>query len=195
MLSLPDAIGVLRSLQAELRPDERERDEEFYQAINVVLGEVTRLRGVVQFVRDKTETKVEYHDKWEWYGNPGHFICSRWCRFHLTTKVGPWLVSTVGEYVHPRHGMGSEQKEAKWLKENWPGEEIGPRRTYETVVFRAGEPCNTEGCRCGVPQIDGAECSFAGYNDAKAATAGHMRLCREYASKPEPADKEEPTSE
>ena len=47
MLTVPDAIGVLRSLQAELRPDERERDEELFQALNVVLGEVKRLRKVL----------------------------------------------------------------------------------------------------------------------------------------------------
>ncbi len=133
-----------------------------------------------------SETETKYQD-WEWYGNPGHFLCSRWCRFHLTTKVGPWLVSTVGEYVHPRHS-GSEPKEAEWLKDNWPGEDIGYNRKYETMVFRAGEPCMAEGCGCGLPQIDGTECSSAGYNDAKAAKEGHMRLCQEYARKPEPTE-------
>ena len=36
---------------------------------------------------------------WEWYGNAGHFICGHSCRFHLCTKVGSYLISTVGEYV------------------------------------------------------------------------------------------------
>ncbi len=54
--------------------------------------------------------------KWEWFGNAGHFMCSQWCRFHLCTKVGPWLVSTVGEYVHPRHSAGGEQPEAAMAK-------------------------------------------------------------------------------
>lgn len=34
---------------------------------------------------------------WEWYGHPAHFICGDKCRFHLATKVGKYLVSTVGE--------------------------------------------------------------------------------------------------
>lgn len=114
----------------------------------------------------------------EWFGSAGHFICGRWCRFHLTTKVGPWLVSTVGEYVHPRHGMGSEQREAEWLKDNWPGEDIGCDRKYETMVFKAGERCE---CGCGLPTIEGSEVDFAGYNDAKSANEGHLRLCDKYA--------------
>jgi hypothetical protein len=35
---------------------------------------------------------------WEWFGNAAHLIVSRDCRFHLATLVGPWLISTVGEY-------------------------------------------------------------------------------------------------
>src|SRR5262245_46801635 len=88
---------------------------------------------------------------WQWYGNAGHFICGRWCRFHLATRVGPWLVSTVGEFVHPRHGGGSEIEEARWLRANWPGEDIGLDRKYETMVFRAGDPCETKDCGCGLP--------------------------------------------
>ena len=120
---------------------------------------------------------------WEWFGNAGHFICGRWCRFHLTTKVGPWLVSTVGELVHPRHGMGSELKEDEWMADNWLGEDIGCNRKYETMVFRAGKPCDVDGCGCGFPQIDGEELAALGYNDAKSATEGHMRLCEEYSYK------------
>jgi hypothetical protein len=120
-------------------------------------------------------------DQWEWFGNAAHLITGRWCRFHLATKVGPWLVSTVGEYVHPRHGMGSEQKEAEWEKENWPGENIGLDRKYETMVFRAGEPCS---CGCGLPRaVDWDELEICGYNDAKAAREGHLRLCEEWAAK------------
>ena len=38
---------------------------------------------------------------WIWFGTPGHFICANYCRFHLCTRVGDYLVSTVGEYVPP----------------------------------------------------------------------------------------------
>jgi hypothetical protein len=120
---------------------------------------------------------------WKWFGNAGHFICGQWCRFHLTTQVGPYLISTVGEYVHPRHSQGSERTEAEWLKKNWPGEEIGFGRKYETMVFRAGKPCDSPKCGCGLPEIDGSELDGNGYNNAKDATEGHMALCRKWANR------------
>ena len=36
-------------------------------------------------------------DKWVWMGHAGHFICGHDCRFHMATRVGKYLVSTVGE--------------------------------------------------------------------------------------------------
>lgn len=124
-------------------------------------------------------------EKWQWFGTAGHFICSKWCRFHITTKVGRYLISTVGEYVHPSHSAGSEQAEAKWLADNWPGEDIGCDRKYETMVFIAGKACMEHRCgRCGLPSLRTAnEIEGAGYNTAGDATRGHMKLCRKYANK------------
>lgn len=130
--------------------------------------------------------------EWEWFGQAGHFICSRWCRFHLCTKVGPWLVSTVGEYVHPRHSGGREDAEAAWLKRNWPGEDIGPNRKYETMVFLSGVPCASPDCGCGLPAIDGSEVECVGYNTAKDARAGHLALCNKWASAPLPSPEVKP---
>lgn len=64
---------------------------------------------------------------WKWYGQAAHLIVGQWCRFHMATEIGPWLVSTVGAYVHPRHSGGGERGEAEWLKKNWPGEDEGAR--------------------------------------------------------------------
>ena len=119
--------------------------------------------------------------EWKWFGNAGHFICASWCRFHLCTQVGKYLISTVGEYVHPRHGAGSEQVEVQWLKKNWPGEDIGAGRKYETMVFLAGEPCRSIECGCGMPSIDGHDMDSLGYNTASEATQGHIKLCLKYA--------------
>lgn len=121
--------------------------------------------------------------EWEWFGQAAHFICGQWCRFHLATKVGPWLVSTVGEYVHPRHSSGSEQAEAEWLKQNWPGEEIGCGRKYETMVFRAGNVCKDSRCNCGLPEIASSELDSGAYNEAGAARDGHFELCRKWAAR------------
>lgn len=110
--------------------------------------------------------------KWRWFGHAAHFICGHRCRFHLATQVGPWLVSTVGEM--PPHNALPDANDGKWY-------EIGLGRTYETMVFRAGAPCKRKGCACGLPEIDGSEQDFAGYNDAGAATVGHLKLCRKWA--------------
>jgi hypothetical protein len=93
------------------------------------------------------------------------------------------LVSTIGAYVHPRHSKGSEQEESKWLDANYPGEDLGPGRKFETRVFRAGEPCGLGGYNCGVPQIDGYEFDLAGYNYAAHATSGHMKMCEKWSKR------------
>lgn len=121
-------------------------------------------------------------DQWRWFGTAAHFICGQWCRFHLATQVGDYLVSTVGEYIHPSHSGGSEATEAAWLKKNWPGADIGLERKYETMVFRAGAPCAREGCGCGLPSTDGHEIDAKGYNDRRAAIEGHMRMCQRWAA-------------
>ena len=120
-------------------------------------------------------------EAWRWFGTAGHFICGQWCRFHLCTQVGEYLISTVGEYVHPSYSGGSEAAEAKWLEKNWPGADIGLGRKYETMVFRAGAPCKEADCKCGQPAIGGAELGTRGYNNRADATRGHMELCREWA--------------
>jgi hypothetical protein len=92
----------------------------------------------------------------------------------MTTKVGRYLVSTVGDY-RPR---GSEE-----------AEELGYQRLYETMVFKAGKPCQEEGCGCGLPSIDGTEIDMEGYKTAAEAQKGHMAMCRKYdriATKPKP---------
>jgi hypothetical protein len=121
-------------------------------------------------------------DEWKWFGNAGHFICGRWCRFHLCTQVGPWLISTVGEYVHPRHSAGGEKQEAAYLMENPLGEEIGCGRKFETMVFEAGPPCRDNECNCGLPKIASSERDAEGYNDRGSATKGHLSMCQKWAA-------------
>ena len=106
--------------------------------------------------------------EWEWFGNAGHLCVSDQCRFHLATKVGDYLVSTVGEY-YPSH-----------KNENDGPETIGYDRLFETMVFKAGEPCS---CGCGLPTIDGSELDMDGYNDAGAANKGHLAMCYKWENK------------
>lgn len=134
-------------------------------------------------------------DQWRWFGNAGHFICAQWCRFHLCTQVGDYLVSTVGEHV-PDEGVREIVAQSRGVDLTGRGDarlhdfmqkvgfcEIGYGRTYETMVFRAGAPCAAPGCGCGLPAIDGEEQDMRGYTDAGAATAGHMALCMAWAGK------------
>lgn len=136
--------------------------------------------------------------KWKWFGNAGHLIVGQWCRFHLCTKVGKYLVSTVGEYWPER---GSREIHAKvhdpaWLAANihrkgddfdhaymqkFGYEEIGYDRKYETMVFKAGNPCSSDSCGCGLPEINGSELDSLAANDAKLAAENHMKLCQKWA--------------
>lgn len=133
---------------------------------------------------------------WKWFGNAGHFICSRNCQFHLCTQVGKYLVSTVGEFL-PEEGVREilaksrkldlqgkgDERLADWMKKNG-FEDIGCDRKFETMVFLAGKPCDRKGCGCGMPLPDNwSELDFSGYNTVGEATNGHMEMCRKYSRK------------
>lgn len=137
---------------------------------------------------------------WKWFGNAGHLIVSDNCRFHLCTKVGKYLISTVGQYwpVRPVRQILAQSYDPKWLSKNihlkgdyfdiaymerFGFQEIGYNRTYETMVFRAGKVCNRKGCKCGMPLINGSELDSEPYNDTKSATEGHMKMCRKWSNK------------
>ena len=148
--------------------------------------------------------KVEQKD-WQWFGHAGHFICAHWCRFHLCTKVGDYLVSTVGEYWPERSSREIHARihDPAWLARNqhrkgddfdlaymerFGFEDIGFERKYETMVFKAGKPCTSAECGCGLPKIDSSELDFGAYNDAGTATRGHLAICERWSEPPEGVD-------
>lgn len=110
-------------------------------------------------------------NKWKWFGDAGHFICSYKCKFHICTQVGKYLISTVGKM--PR---GNDMASHDYA-------EIGCDRLYETLMFRLGtEKCSEPHCNCGLPiPSDWGEIDGDGYNDAGAANRGHLALCKKYA--------------
>jgi hypothetical protein len=115
-------------------------------------------------------------DKWEWFGTPGHFFDAHNCRFHMTTRVGLWLISTVGEY-YPKSDPNLP----------FPGENIGYDRKYETAVFRAGRPCSSSRChKCNLPVNDGCELEMLPANTAGDANRNHAALCKKWARKDKP---------
>lgn len=130
---------------------------------------------------------------WQWFGHAGHFICAQWCRFHLCTKVGDYLVSTVGEYVPDAQvreilansrgivleGRGDYRLADYMNKIGF--EKLGAWGTYETMVFKAGTPCTSKDCNCGLPTIDGSELAASRYDSARDAALGHYEFCRKAA--------------
>jgi hypothetical protein len=138
--------------------------------------------------------------QWKWYGHAGHLIVGQWCRYHLCTLVNGYLVSTVGEYwpERPVREIHAHVHDPKWLAENqhrrggdfdsaymkrFGFENIGCDRKYETFVFKAGEPCKSETCGCGLPEINGSELDSLSANDAKTAANNHLILCRKFFRK------------
>jgi hypothetical protein len=83
--------------------------------------------------------------------------------FHLCNIIGDYIISTVGD----------------WQPYDEP-KPIGYDRLFETMVFKVDGYCD---CGCGQPMHNGREVDFAGYNDPKAATAGHMELCEKWSNK------------
>lgn len=135
---------------------------------------------------------------WKWFGNAGHFICGSDCRFHLCTQVGNYLISTVGQYLPSRVSREIHAKvyDPEWLLENghlrgddfdqaymkkFGYESIGCDRTFETMVFRAGKPCDAKECGCGLPELEGLELDFEPANNAGNATKNHMKLCEKWS--------------
>jgi hypothetical protein len=115
--------------------------------------------------------------EWKWYGLPLHFICSDRCMFHLATKVGNYLVSSVGLMKHPDKDGFSP---------------VGSSGYYETMVFR------TEGTHgpCGCPKITGNEMDSRrfGFDDNDPwdghaeCEAYHREMCLKYATHPQEKD-------
>lgn len=142
---------------------------------------------------DETEIPVP-ESEWHWFGMAGHFICARYCWFHLTTHVGPWLVSTVGMMLpsselrtlyaksrgNPITSRGDDA-EAEYIRK-FGFDEIGWGRKYETMVFPAGAPCVSPDCGCGVPVATSwREVDMRGYNTTQAAQAGHYEMCHKWS--------------
>jgi len=102
---------------------------------------------------------------WIWMphvGHVGHLVVGYYCQFHLTTEVGGYIVSTVGEYPPKAEG-------------NF--EEIAPGCTYETMVFRSVR----DGPLCCPFLAFGHEHDIRGYNDAGFAAAGHVETCEKWS--------------
>ena len=131
-------------------------------------------------------------ERWVWMPHPGHFICSKDCKFFLNTYVGGYIVSTVGEYL-PDEGVREIFAETRGIQLKGKGdnrladymkkigyEEIGCDRKYETMVFPAHK--SKHGC-CPYEASDYGDLDSDGYNTPDGAFKGHYAMCRKWAKK------------
>lgn len=107
--------------------------------------------------------------KWRWFGHAGHLVVGNDCRFHLWTKIGGYIISTVGDY-RPKHKNGDGDMEPIGA---------GKDSFFETYVFAAGK---NDMCGCPYPKYWG-EIDGVRYATHEAANAGHVAYCRKYAKK------------
>ena len=124
-------------------------------------------------------------NEWVWMPHAGHLIVGHDCRFHLTTRVGKHLISTVGEWwpdetvreIHANvhyivlEGKG-DARAADFLKK-CGYMEIGAGRTYETMVFPAKK--SDERC-CPWTAASWDSIDMGGYNDPGDAYEGHLPI-------------------
>lgn len=126
--------------------------------------------------------------EWVWFGHPAHFIGGFDCRFHMATKIGNYIVSTVGEYL-PEHEVREMIAHLKGVKLTGTGrdrldnylvkvgfEELAYGRKYETMVFHAKK---SKSVKSYSPWViaDATGLEVNGYNEAADAAKGHMRMC------------------
>lgn len=125
--------------------------------------------------------------------HPAHFICSDSCRFVLATKIGKYIVSTVGEYV-PDEPIRQIHCDVRGIKLEGRGDarlagymkkvgfqELGFDRTYETMVFKSRR--DKEDLCCGYRIVVSEQVDFRGYKDAVEARKGHYYFCNKWAKK------------
>jgi hypothetical protein len=130
--------------------------------------------------------------EWVWMPHAGHLCVGNYCRFHLNTYVGGYVVSTVGEYLPDSisrdviadvrgiklEGMGDD-REYDFLKKIG-FVEVGFNRKYETMVFKAKASDNK--CCPYVPS-DWGQLDMEGYNTPEEAAVGHMELCEKWSKR------------
>lgn len=128
--------------------------------------------------------------------HPAHFICSYDCKFFLATKVGKYIVSTVGEYFPDSQireifassrnikleGKGDERKSDYMKKIGFEELHCGGW-LYETYVFKSIKmPEN--GCKSCPFKIEiGSNIDQNVYKTGDEAFKGHYKLCEKYSKK------------
>lgn len=138
-------------------------------------------------------------DKWIWMPHPAHFICAQDCKFFMATKIGKYIVSTVGEYF-PDYRIRKIFAESRGKVIEGKGDEydrnymreIGFEELhfggwfYETMVFKAIKSSRkgNQACKACPFQIEsGQNIDEKWYKTPEEAYKGHYKLCNKWANK------------
>lgn len=117
--------------------------------------------------------------EWEWCGYKKHFIGGSSCEFGMSTRIGNWVVSTVGGYQPYKH-MNQDMLKKLDIKNPYEYEDIGHGRKFETMVFGFKKP----DCECCTFAADVSKEHgeyFGSYNDPHEARKGHLEICNKLA--------------
>lgn len=127
--------------------------------------------------------------------HPAHFICASDCKFHLATKVGKYIISTVGEYFPDApvreifansrkielKGMGDARRSDYMKKIGFEELHFGGW-LYETYVFKAMKS-PVLGCKACPFVIDsGSTVDEQCAKTSDEAFKLHYRMCDKWAS-------------
>ncbi len=103
--------------------------------------------------------------EWKWYGFPGHYMYAHRCSYHLNTRIGAFLISTVG-------AMRNETGDAYA-----PLLFCGESTFFETLVF----DCDGED-KFGNPILKSMSAiDEEYYSESMHAERGHYKMCDRYA--------------
>ena len=128
----------------------------------------TRLSMILAIEAEAAPLAALDVERWVWDGHAGHLVVGHSCRFHLATRVGHYIVSTVGEYIPPKGSRTDGTGDYEGMKT------VGIGRLFETYVFPASGD--------GYGEVDDwSEIDRLPANDHDTATANHMAMCRRYA--------------
>ncbi len=113
---------------------------------------------------ERAGSDMESAQGWKWYGYAGHFIASPLCCFHMSTRVGRHLISTIGDY-RPRGPDGKQEPIG-----------AGKDSLFETYVFECdGDDADSNPNVLSFTEVDGIR-----YATSLAAERGHYEFCRKY---------------
>ena len=122
---------------------------------------------------EKCGDAVIPQSEWTWHGHAAHLSVRGRCRHHLTTVVGKYVISTLGDYV-------PDPRNAPDVRETIGS---GNDDYYETMVWTLAGYC-VEGC---CPQIGNDLDDTKRYATALLANIGHLAMCLKYAAQQETA--------